>query len=202
MKTNALVIILTILGVATAPALARGDAHSNHDAGRPIHLPDGSFRYAYGVAMPTILVGAGDSCDIELEAGESIRRALFAAVHVGRKTESLRTPHLAVAAFWLAAASVPALLSLFAKNVLGASAAGYGMMLGAIGVGAVTGAVLLKRWRSTMHPRAVIGGALFLTACGLLAFGIGLLLRHTAGAISTVSEPTKTWSPNQVREGM
>jgi len=34
--------------------------------------------------------------------------------------------------------------------------------------------------------RAVIGGALFLTACGLLAFGIGLLLRHSAGAISTV----------------
>lgn len=34
--------------------------------------------------------------------------------------------------------------------------------------------------------RAVIGGALFLTACGLLAFGIGLLLRHTAGGISTV----------------
>jgi len=34
--------------------------------------------------------------------------------------------------------------------------------------------------------RAVIGGALFLTASGLLGFGIGLLLRHTAGAISTV----------------
>jgi ABC-2 type transport system permease protein len=34
--------------------------------------------------------------------------------------------------------------------------------------------------------RAVIGGALFLTACGLLAFGFGLLLRHTAGAITTV----------------
>jgi ABC-2 type transport system permease protein len=33
--------------------------------------------------------------------------------------------------------------------------------------------------------RAVIGGALFLTACGLLGFGIGLLLRHSAGAIST-----------------
>ena len=34
--------------------------------------------------------------------------------------------------------------------------------------------------------RAVIGGALFLTACGLLAFGFGLLIRHTAGAITTV----------------
>jgi len=33
--------------------------------------------------------------------------------------------------------------------------------------------------------RAVIGGALFLTAVGMLAFGIGLLLRHSAGAIST-----------------
>jgi ABC-2 type transport system permease protein len=34
--------------------------------------------------------------------------------------------------------------------------------------------------------RAVIGGALFLTACGLLAFGLGLLLRHTAAGIATV----------------
>jgi ABC-2 type transport system permease protein len=34
--------------------------------------------------------------------------------------------------------------------------------------------------------RAVIGGALFLTACGLLAFGLGLIIRHTAGGISAV----------------
>ncbi len=34
--------------------------------------------------------------------------------------------------------------------------------------------------------RAVIGGALFLTACGVLAFGLGLLLRHTAAGIGTV----------------
>jgi ABC-2 type transport system permease protein len=40
------------------------------------------------------------------------------------------------------------------------------------------------------HPgvlRAVIGGALFLTVCGLLALGIGLLIRHTAGAVSVVA---------------
>jgi ABC-type transport system involved in multi-copper enzyme maturation permease subunit len=34
--------------------------------------------------------------------------------------------------------------------------------------------------------RAVIGGALFLTACGVLAFGLGLLIRHSAGAIGAV----------------
>lgn len=32
--------------------------------------------------------------------------------------------------------------------------------------------------------RIALGGGLFLAACGLLAFGIGALLRHTAGAIS------------------
>jgi ABC-type transport system involved in multi-copper enzyme maturation permease subunit len=32
--------------------------------------------------------------------------------------------------------------------------------------------------------RAVIGGALFVTACGMLAYGLGAILRHTAGAIT------------------
>lgn len=32
--------------------------------------------------------------------------------------------------------------------------------------------------------RAVIGGALFLTVAGLLSFGLGAILRHTAGAIT------------------
>src|SRR5260370_9149200 len=31
--------------------------------------------------------------------------------------------------------------------------------------------------------RAVIGGGLFLAVCGLLSFGLGAVLRHTAGAI-------------------
>ena len=32
--------------------------------------------------------------------------------------------------------------------------------------------------------RAVIGGGLFVAACGLLSFGLGAVLRHTAGAIT------------------
>jgi len=32
--------------------------------------------------------------------------------------------------------------------------------------------------------RAVIGGGLFLAACGMLSFGLGMMLRHTAGAIT------------------
>jgi ABC-2 type transport system permease protein len=33
--------------------------------------------------------------------------------------------------------------------------------------------------------RTVVGGGLFLAACGLMSFGIGAMLRHTAGSIST-----------------
>jgi ABC-type transport system involved in multi-copper enzyme maturation permease subunit len=33
--------------------------------------------------------------------------------------------------------------------------------------------------------RSVIGGGLFLAVCGLLSFGIGAMLRHSAGAIAT-----------------
>ena len=77
MRTITSVLILTILSLAPAPALAREGGHSNHNTGRPIHYPDGSYRYAYGAEMPAILVGAGDSCDIELEAGETIRRAFL-----------------------------------------------------------------------------------------------------------------------------
>jgi ABC-2 type transport system permease protein len=35
-------------------------------------------------------------------------------------------------------------------------------------------------------PRAVVGGALYVTLCGLSAFAVGAILRHTAGAITTV----------------
>jgi ABC-2 type transport system permease protein len=35
--------------------------------------------------------------------------------------------------------------------------------------------------------RAVLGGGLFLAACGLLAFGLGAILRHTAGAITAAA---------------
>ena len=89
--------------------------------------------------------------------GEPLRRALFAAFGVVRRTERLRAPLTSVFVFGLAASSFPALLSVFAKQTLGASASGYGVMLGAIGVGAVVGALFLQRWRSSFDARAVVG---------------------------------------------
>jgi MFS family permease len=126
---------------------------------------------------------------------EPIVQAMFAAVRTVRKTPGLRAAHLSVAAFGLAASSFPALLPVFAKAVLGTTARGYGLMLGAIGVGAVLGAVLLRRWRQAADARGVVAGAMAMY--GLCVLGVSqtrslavaalLLLPAGVGWISSLS---------------
>ncbi|MGO8992788.1 MAG: MFS transporter [Polyangiaceae bacterium] len=126
---------------------------------------------------------------------EPIRRALFAAFRTVRGTEGLRAAHISVAAFGLAASSFPALLAVFAKVVLGGTARGYGMMLGAIGVGAVAGALLLQRWRHALHARVVVAGAMAMYGLSVLAVSqtrslevaVLLLLPAGVGWISSLS---------------
>ncbi|MFY9781630.1 MAG: TrbG/VirB9 family P-type conjugative transfer protein [Candidatus Baltobacteraceae bacterium] len=67
---RAVAFLVFFATLVTAPALARG-------SGGPVRYSDGSYRYEFGGGIPTIRVGAGDSCDIELQAGETIRRAFL-----------------------------------------------------------------------------------------------------------------------------
>jgi ABC-type transport system involved in multi-copper enzyme maturation permease subunit len=81
-------------------------------------------------------------------------------------------------------------------TVFAAKAAVFGLV--ALAVGLVTSflaffvgqAIMSSQHVSTTigHPevlRTVVGGGLFLAVCGLLSFGLGAILRHTAGAIAT-----------------
>jgi type IV secretion system protein VirB9 len=65
-----LAILLFLATFAAPPAIGQGIRG-------PIRYPDGSQRYAYDGGIPTIPVGVGDSCDIEFEAGETIRRVFL-----------------------------------------------------------------------------------------------------------------------------
>jgi MFS family permease len=126
---------------------------------------------------------------------EPLVSALFAAVRTVRATERLRAPVVAVATFGFAAASVPALLPVFAKTMIGTTAGGYGMMLGAIGVGAVSGAIALQRWRGLLHARVVVAGAMALYGVSALAMSqtrslapaVMLLLPAGVGWIASLS---------------
>ncbi len=126
---------------------------------------------------------------------EPIRRALFAAFRTVEKSPGMRAAHVSVAAFGLAAASFPALLPVFAKEVIGTSARGYGLMLGAIGVGAVVGALVLQRWRAALHARGLVAGAMAMYGVCVLAvsqtrsleLAVLLLLPAGVGWISSLS---------------
>jgi predicted MFS family arabinose efflux permease len=72
-------------------------------------------------------------------------------------------------AFAVAAASVPALLPVFAKTILKTDGRGYGLLLGALGTGAVIAAMMLKRLRDGLRARTLVAGAMALYGTSILA---------------------------------
>jgi ABC-2 type transport system permease protein len=83
---------------------------------------------------------------------------------------------------------VTGLITCFVSFFLGQALMSGKHRIGGISNGhAVVSSITLNTSLGQPHVlRAVIGGALFLTVCGMLAFGIGLLVRHTAAGISIV----------------
>lgn len=107
----------------------------------------------------------------------------------------LRIVILRAISFFLFASAAWSLLPLIAKNQLGLSAAGYGALLGCIGIGAISGALLLPKLRKKYSADVllVIASLLYSFALvGLALFGnvylIGLVLTLAGfGWISSIS---------------
>lgn len=81
-------------------------------------------------------------------------------------------------------------LLLVAKAVVLTAMAFFAGLIGSLAAFFVGQAIMSSHHISTTIThlgvvRAVIGGALYLTVGGLLAFGLGLLIRHTAAALAT-----------------
>lgn len=103
-----------------------------------------------------------------------------------------------------------ALLPLVASQRLGLGSGGYGVLLGALGVGAVTGALLLPRVRSRMSTNRMIGFSSLLMAASLVvlvqvdvAF-VAVLVLLPAGAawvgvLATLNAAMQLYLPNWVR---
>jgi MFS family permease len=76
----------------------------------------------------------------------------------------------------------------------GASTSGYGLLLGAIGAGGVTGAMVMTRSEATEHWRRVLAGGLLLVAASLAGLGVAsdllsaLVLAFLLGGGLIVSE--------------
>jgi len=116
----------------------------------------------------------------ELQRPSSASRSITAAfadpIREAWSTPALRGAFVTACAFTGAAALVMAILPAFAKHALGASASGYGALLSAMGAGAITSGVFLKRVRARFGFRATV-------TAGIATFGASMFLASRAAQV-------------------
>ncbi|MFF4705546.1 MFS transporter [Streptomyces sp. NPDC001288] len=141
---------------------------------------------------------------------ERFLTALYAARRYVRNAPGVRRVLLRTALFIPGAAAVWSLLPLVAGRSLGLGSGGYGLLLAAVGVGAVSGAFLLPRMRRLLGANGtlVAGAAVFAVVLAVLAtvhvtwvVALALLPAGLAwiGVLSTLSAATQTRLPGWVR---
>jgi MFS family permease len=107
----------------------------------------------------------------DLGAGEQVLGAIGAGVRYVRFAPLLRAVLVRTALFILPASALWALLPVVARGRLGIGATGFGLLLGALGVGSVAGAALLPRLRRAVpiDRRVMAGTVVFAAATVALA---------------------------------
>ncbi|MFC7205574.1 MFS transporter [Comamonas endophytica] len=126
---------------------------------------------------------------------ESFTGALRAGLRYIRASRELHRVLLRAALFFAFASAVWALLPLVARQMLGGSAGFYGVLLGAVGVGAIGGAMLMPRLRRWLDADGMVLGAALLSAAVMAALALAppqwlavvLLLLLGAGWITALT---------------
>jgi MFS family permease/quinol monooxygenase YgiN len=141
---------------------------------------------------------------------ERLGSGVRAGVRYARNNPSLRATFIRASGFFLFASAYWALLPLLARTQVAGGPALYGLLLGAIGVGAVSGALILPRARKLFGSDKVVHGGGVGTAVALALFGltetpaIALFAALVAGlswiaAISILSFSAQSAMPEWVR---
>jgi MFS family permease len=102
---------------------------------------------------------------------EHVLGALRAGLRYVRHTPPIQTVLVRSATFILCASALWALLPLVARRELGLSAAGYGVLLGCLGLGGVTGSSFLPRMRQQISRDTLVIGATLIFAAVTIVLG-------------------------------
>jgi MFS family permease len=119
---------------------------------------------------------------------ERLLGAIRAGLRYARASGPLRSTLIRAVAFFLFASAYWALLPLIVRNELGGGPGLLGLLMGAVGAGAVAGAVLLPRLRARLGADQLVAGGTALLALVLGTFaalpgvGLALLASGLAGA--------------------
>ncbi len=136
--------------------------------------------------------------------------AFRAGLRYARSSRELHVVLLRAAVFFLFASSVWALLPLVARRMLGGSAGFYGVMLGAVGAGAILGALVLPRLRKRLDADGLVLLSSVLSAAVMAALSTAppqwaaVLLMLVLGlgwiiALTTLNGVAQAVLPNWVR---
>jgi len=141
---------------------------------------------------------------------ERFTSAIVTGIRHARHNRHLRATLVRAVAFFLFASAYWALLPLVARNRLGGGPELYGVLLGAIGAGAIAGAFLLPWAKAKIGPDRMVAAGTIGTAGALALFGlargptVALLGSALAGAswiavLSNLNVSAQVALPNWVR---
>jgi MFS family permease len=145
---------------------------------------------------------------------EHVTAAIRTGLRYVGNEPAFRTVLIRAVAYVLAFSAVPALLAVYTREVLHGTATDYGLLLGALGVGGIAGALVLpgirQRWSSdrivvvaTLVYAAAMAAAAALPALvpGVAAVGVTLLVAGLAGManMSTFNIAGQSVLPDWVR---
>lgn len=144
------------------------------------------------------------------DLSEHFSGAFRAGLRYARASKELHVVLLRAAVFFAFASAVWALLPLVARNLLGGTAGFYGVLLGAVGAGAIGGALLLPTLRQRLDNDALMLVSVFATATVMtvLSFGppkwVALAILLVLGcawiiALTTLNGVAQAVLPNWVR---
>jgi MFS family permease len=103
---------------------------------------------------------------------ERLASAIRTGIRYARNNPPLRATLYRAVAFFLFASAYWALLPLVAHSQIGGGATVYGLLLGAIGVGAVSGASILPRLKAALGPDRIVLAGTVTTAVALVLYGV------------------------------
>lgn len=144
------------------------------------------------------------------QPAERILDAMSAGVRYVRHAPEVLAPIIRSTAFMLCGSSLWAVLPVVARVELGEGPAGYGLLLAAMGIGAVAGATVLPRLRHRLPADGVMAASTLVFAAALLALAWAPGLWLACGAmlaaggswlwlVSTLNVSLQTVVPSWVR---
>jgi ABC-2 type transport system permease protein len=156
-------VMVGIVALFCLMITAGGDGGGNHASGE---MPNGIIAFAIAANLAALVVAVLGVLIISGEYSTGMIRSTLAAVPRRLPALWAKGVVLAVSIFLVSAVAVGISLGIMA------------MWLGGEGLAPDLG--------DSESVRILVGTALYLTAIALLAFAIGALLRHSAGALATV----------------